>query len=115
MSFIVMTASARMPSSCWGHYRRVAVIEMDDDWLAVQRMRDVIEGRRPRRGPAMISERARGVVRIVATWERRHVGSTERCAYIRAIGEAQSLIDRLTAEDAHQQWSTGGQRLDRDF
>lgn len=77
--YIVMTAAAAMPATCWGKYRRVAVVEVEQGaaW------------------PAMISERARGVVRIVATWERRNVGTTERCAYARALTEAQELADKL--------------------
>jgi hypothetical protein len=57
--FIIQTAAAHMPSSCkWGPYRRVAVLEVRDgvEWVA------------------MISDRARGVVRVVATWERCNVG-----------------------------------------
>ena len=56
--FIVMTASARMPSSYRGAYRRVAVVETSG----------VTE-------PKMISERARGCVRVVETWERCSVGT----------------------------------------
>lgn len=28
--YVVMTAAACMPSSCWGRYRRVAVVEVRD-------------------------------------------------------------------------------------
>lgn len=77
--FIVQSASAAMPSSCWGTYRRVAVLEVDADRTCV----------------AMISERARGCRRIVATWERCHVGRTERCAYERALVEAYDLASEL--------------------
>lgn len=76
--FIVQTAAACMPSSCWGRYRRVAVLE-------------VVKGVEPK----MISARARGVVRVVQTWERRHVGLTERGAYQRAVAEAQDLVSQL--------------------
>jgi hypothetical protein len=114
MSYIVMTARAPMPSSCWGKYGRVAVIEMDDDWLAVERMRAMLQGRRPPIRPAMISERARGVVRVVATWERLNIGRTARCAFDRAGEEAYRLAGRLNAEAAHAEWS-GRLHLDRDF
>jgi hypothetical protein len=30
MRYIVQTAAASMPSSCWGTYRRVAVLEVED-------------------------------------------------------------------------------------
>jgi hypothetical protein len=80
---IVMTAAARMPSSCWGRYGRIAVVEVEDDF----------DGR-----PAMISDRARGVVRVVETWERRRVGKTDRCAFRRALAEAEALCASLNEE-----------------
>ena len=79
--FIVMTASAKMPSSSRGIYRRVAVVETDG----------VTE-------PKMISQRARGCVRIVETWERCHVGKTERSAYARALKAATALAADLNQE-----------------
>jgi len=77
--FIVKSSTARMPQSCWGTYRRVAVLEV---------VADAPE-------PRMISERARGVVAVVRTWERRSVGSTARCAYQVAMGEAVELAAKL--------------------
>jgi hypothetical protein len=44
--YIIMTASAKMPSSCKGTYRRVAVVELEPGFTGV---------------PKMISARARGV------------------------------------------------------
>jgi hypothetical protein len=83
--YIVMTASAHVPASWkwYGTYRRVAVVETDLPAPSV---------------PAMISERARGVVRIVDTWERLNVGKTERDAYSKALFEAGKLAAKLTAE-----------------
>jgi len=78
--YIVMTATAKMPNSCWGHYGRVAVIE-------------TVDGTKPR----MISERARGVVRIVRTWERQHIGRTKRSAFQVACAEAVALAEQLNA------------------
>ncbi len=77
--FIVKSSLARMPKSCWGTYRRVAVMEVTVDAPE----------------PRMISERARGVVGIVRTWERLHVGSTARCAYQVAMREAAELAAAL--------------------
>ena len=77
--FIVKSSTARMPPACWGTYRRVAVLEV---------VADAPE-------PRMISERARGVVAVVRTWERRSVGSTARCAYQVAMGEAAELAAKL--------------------
>ena len=76
--FVVMTASECMPSSCWGKYGKVAVVEIEED-----------------ADPKMISERARGVVRIVETWRRLNVGTTERCAFQKALAEANELCDKL--------------------
>jgi hypothetical protein len=79
--YIVQSAAACMPSSCRGTYRRVAVLEVEDD---VERA-------------AMISPRARGVIRVVRTWERRNVGRTSRCAYAIALAEAEALAAELGA------------------
>lgn len=81
----MLTAAAPMPRSCWGRYRRIAVVELCDGFA----------GR-----PKMISPRARGVVRIVQTWERLHVGITERGAYQRALVEARALAERLNSGGA---------------
>lgn len=78
--FVVQTASAKMPSSCKGRYSRVAVLELADGYERA----------------AMISERAKGVVRICATWEKRSMGKTERCAYRVALREANALAAELT-------------------
>ena len=79
--YIVMTSTAQMPSSVRSPYRRVAVVETD-----------LPEGAEPK----MISERARGVIRIVETWERQFVGATEKCAYQRALSEAEALVEKLS-------------------
>lgn len=82
--FVVLTASAKMPSSCWGNYGRVAVLEVERGTT-----------------PKMISPRARGVVRVVETWERLHSGKRAgrggRCAFSRALLEAEELAARLNA------------------
>jgi len=85
--YIVQTAAAAMPGSCWGVYRRVAVLEVREGVLAA----------------SMISERAVAVVAVVATWERRNVGRVHRrggegrCAYSRALAEATELAEELNA------------------
>ncbi|UCC74356.1 MAG: hypothetical protein JSV86_07300 [Gemmatimonadota bacterium] len=94
--FIIKTAAAAMPSSCWGTYRRVAVLEVEDD------------GAGSPITPAMISTRARGVVRVVAVWERCSVGQNAphgRCAYSRALREAQRLVEALEARPAPEEAS----------
>jgi hypothetical protein len=42
----------------------------------------------------MISERAKGVVRIVELWDKRHMGGS-RNAYAVALSEAQALCAKL--------------------
>ena len=80
--YIVWSSSAKMPIKCWGVYRRVAVLE-------------VLPGVR---SVSMISDRAKGVLRVVATWERCRVGTTDRCATSRAEAAAIALADKLTRE-----------------
>lgn len=76
--FIVKTSSAKMPNSCWGRYGHVAVLEVEDG------VKDV----------KMISERARGVVRVVQVWRKRYVGGS-RSAFALAEAAAQLMSDRL--------------------
>ena len=82
MPYIVKTSAARMPSTCKGRYRHVAVMEVD-----------------PGSVPAMISVRARGVRRIIQTWDKVNVGQTDRCAFKRALAEADRLAAQLNAMD----------------
>lgn len=84
--FIVQTAAAQMPNSCWGVYKRVAVLEVE---AGLERV-------------SSISERARGCVRVVETWEKLNVGKTSRCAYSRALAAAQALAAELNAKMAVQ-------------
>jgi hypothetical protein len=91
--YIVMTSKAAMPGSCRGNYRRVAVVQvLSYDWnRGIQ--------------PKMISERARGVYRVIDLGHHS-VGKTERCAYQRALVRAQAMAadlnnarDQATVED----------------
>jgi hypothetical protein len=81
--FIVMHRSAHMPSSCRGQYRRVGVVETD---LPI--------GQEPK----MLSTHARGVVKIVKTWERlNHTTGGPRTAFSRALTEALEMASKLNA------------------
>jgi hypothetical protein len=91
--YVVVTAAAKMPSSVRAPYRRVAVVELNQHYTS-HNLR-----------PAMISHRARGVVRVVRTWERLHARGSNT-AYARALKEAEALAwqlcnvrDMATAED----------------
>jgi hypothetical protein len=82
--YIVQSASASMPSSVKAPYRRVAVLEVNDDL----------------EGPAsMISTHSRDVVKIVETWERCHDGFDHgpNTAYQRALVDAETLAAKLNA------------------
>lgn len=82
--YVVVDKAARMPARCWGRYRRVAVVEVVDPDVRV---------------PA-IDARCRNVVRVVRVWERLNVGQTARCAFARAMVEAQELAAKLNAGGA---------------
>ncbi|MGY0572818.1 hypothetical protein ACTGJ9_018485 [Bradyrhizobium sp. RDM12] len=82
--WIVMTASGQMPARCKGRYRRVVVVEVEQVGFA----------------PRMISERAKGVRRIVRDFGPCSVGKTEACAYRRALDAANALAERLRGEHA---------------
>src|SRR5271165_6029313 len=80
--WIVMTSSAKMPNSCWGQYRNVALVHINQEYTA--------NGKTPK----LISERARGVVRLstmrsaVIHMGHFHYGHTLRSAYHQALVEA---------------------------
>ncbi len=78
--FIVMSAATTPSAKCWGTYRRYAVVELEPGFI----------GR-----PRQISTRARGVARIVETWENCCVGTTRHCSSARAAADAQDLCDDL--------------------
>lgn len=73
MPWIVMTSAAKMPSSCRGKYRNVALVEIED-----------IDN-----PPATIREQ-RGVLRI-QHWGAHNVGKTDRCAYRRMLANAETV------------------------
>jgi hypothetical protein len=79
MPYAVMTSTGGTRRG-HGRYRNVAVVEYRDHL------------------PKMISERARGMVRIVRHFGCHYVGTTPRCAYQRALDAAQHLCQRLTQE-----------------
>jgi hypothetical protein len=87
MPYIVMTAAAAMPQSCWGRYSYAALVKVAPGYGSDNR-------------PKMISKRARGVVRIIEeTRALNHAGS--RSAFVRAHAELAIEAARLnTAEVA---------------
>lgn len=83
---LVMVRAAPMPRNCFGRYVRVGVALVDPLGLPTGR-----------RQPTMLSERARGVVRVEQTWERCHSGKGVRDAASAAIREARELAALLDA------------------
>lgn len=79
--FIVMTSAAHMPRSVRHPYKNVALCE-------------VLKGVKPK----MISERAIGMVRIVAYYPRKFVGKTEKCAFSVCLRKAQFDAAKLNSE-----------------
>lgn len=88
--WIVMTSSAHMPSSCWGRYRNVALVQLTQEYTARRLL--------PTHQPRMISERARGVLRVVHLG-KYSVGKTFRCAYHAARAVAEARASALNAAD----------------
>jgi hypothetical protein len=81
--FIVMTASEKMPSSCKGNYGRIAVVETDGVTM-----------------PKQINPKHKAVKKILATWERLHIGKTENSAFQVALKKAQRYCDKLNLLDS---------------
>ena len=82
--FAVVTKSEKMPASCWGKYRQVAVVELEPGYSADE--------------VTMISDRAKAVKRIVEYWGRLNVGISSRCAYARACAAADDICAQLNAQ-----------------
>lgn len=93
--WIVMTSAANMPSSCWGRYRNVALVQLTQYATA--------NGLRP----ARIDDRDRSILRIAGK-HHYNVGKTARCAYARAVAAAQAEADRRNNLMAHQDYSAWG-------
>lgn len=79
-TFVVMSSCEQMPSSCWGEYRHIAVVQLTSH---------------EHEAPAMISYRPKSVKAIPATWRKLSVGTTDRCAFQVALNAAKSTATRL--------------------
>jgi len=88
--FIVVEKAASMPNTCWGRYRKIAVLEVEDGVTDAK----------------MISSRAKGVKRVVRIWNRLHLtrGYTfawqaavcdSSCAAAIAYRDAEALVAEL--------------------
>lgn len=82
--YIVMESSAKMPSSCNYPYAKIAVVQLTQEYTA-KNMR-----------PAMISERARGVLRVVRVFAPVPAnGKTEKSGYWQTIKSARQMAHDL--------------------
>lgn len=86
MAFVLKISSAKMPNSCYGIYKRIGLLEVEDGTI-----------------PTMISVQAKAVKRIVKTWERLHCGKTEKSEFYRVLKEAQALCEELN--DGRPLWA----------
>ena len=93
--WIVMTSAAHMPSSCSGQYKNVALVQLNQHYTA----RNMV--------PKMISERARGVLRV-RHYGHHNVGKTARSAFYRVLAEAErhaaELNNAAPVEHAFMSW-----------
>jgi len=95
MPFIVMVRTATGPRSRNGGDRYAAVVELDPDWIVEH----------PGQEPKMISNRAKGVCRVVSHTGPLHVGKTEKSAFPRGLREMQTLRDHLNRLERHRDGS----------
>lgn len=76
--YFLLDKSEKMPASCWGKYRRIAIVRMPDN----------------AHEPPRIDERIKGL-EIVDQWRSLNVGKTDRCAYRVALREAETKLAEL--------------------
>ena len=80
MNLIVKVSQAKVPgASQEDRYMRIGLLEVEEG------LEDV----------SMISRRAKGVIRVVKTWERLYAGKTERCAFRKALKEAEEVKEAI--------------------
>ncbi len=79
--YTVHVSAANMPSSCWGRYCNVAVLECE-------------VGHEPK----AIRDTAK--VRVICGWYKQHVGTTPRSASEKALDSAHLIVARLTSQIA---------------
>ena len=95
--YIVMTSSVPARGKARrGTYKKVVVVELDGSGIEE---------------PKMISERARGVARIVRQYGACSVGRTDRCQYSRALDAAGALADHLKFLHRHRRCRPGSARF----
>jgi hypothetical protein len=82
-SYHIVVSSACMPNSCWGVYKRVALVRIDHH--------ERVSGFMPK-----VIREGRGI-KIERVWDKLNVGTTDRCAFKVALREATELLADLSA------------------
>lgn len=111
--YVIQTASEKMPSSCWGIYRTIAILAIDADIpygqyeMQNHRYPDMHGDRT--KTVSMISPRAKGCQDVLIQWYRLHVGKTSKSAYYQQLTEAREILDRINAIDPNMPLSQAKQ------
>ena len=79
----MLKISTDTPRGGYGNYAKIGLLEVEPGTTHV----------------SMISERAKGVIRVVETWPGLFRGKTDACAFSVALEEAKILCDRLNDEE----------------
>lgn len=81
--FIIMTAKASMPNSCFGSYSymKVAVVQI------------LKSGYKPKQIHPNNKK-----IKIIRIWDRLYAGSTKNCAFEKAMVQAKELCTQLNGE-----------------
>ena len=79
----MLKISTDTPRGGYGNYAKIGLLEVEPGTTHV----------------SMISDRAKGVIRVVATWPGLYRGKTDACAFSVALEEARLLCDRLNEEE----------------
>ena len=77
--YIVMTSSAKMPSTCKGQYRNVAIVEVEEGYT-----------------PPSIDKRNKRIYSI-RHFGVQFVGKTSRCAYEKTLAYAREEVLELNS------------------
>lgn len=87
--YILIDKCAKMPATCRGKYRRIAIVELDQAYLVTSRLAGWPDP------DLRIDSRDKRIKNIVHVWDRLHVGSTDRCEYARTLATARAMLDEL--------------------
>lgn len=81
VEYVVKASAAKMPNTCKGIYKRIGLMKVEKGVT-----------------PTMISTHSKGVIEVVETWEKLNVGKTEKCAFAKALKEANVKAKELNSK-----------------